>query len=212
MVRRPRRYGPDWVAGRLRRRRKLRWAWLVLLLILAASALLDRSGTFGQRGDDWEAFDQKAFVVRHVIDGDTLEVTAPGGKRERVRLIGVDAPETNASSGGPPEHWAPEATRYAEARAEGKEVILRLDGTEARDRYGRLLAYVYLSDTESLNLALVRDGHAYADRRFRHTYRPQFEQAEAAARKGAAGLWKDVADEQQPRWRQDWLRRQDRGG
>jgi micrococcal nuclease len=205
---RPRRYGPDWVAGRLRRRRRIRWASFVLLLILAATALLDRSGTFGRRGDDWITFDQKTFTVTHVVDGDTIEIATPHGQPERVRLIGVDAPETNGRENGEPDHWASEATGYAEARAEGKNVTLRLDGTQTRDRYGRLLAYVYLGDAESLNLALVRDGYAYSDRRFGHTHRSEFEQAEAAARKKASGLWKTLRDEQMPRWRQDWLDRQ----
>jgi endonuclease YncB( thermonuclease family) len=179
-------------------------------VLLAASALLDRSGAFGPRGDDWVGFDQKTFVVRHVIDGDTLEITTSDGRRERVRLIGVDAPETNARNDQPSDYWSAEATGYAKARAEGKDVTLRLDGTQTRDKYGRLLAYAYLSDAESLNLALVRDGQAYADRRFRHTLRSQFEQAEAAARQKKSGLWRDVRDGDQPPWRRDWLERERR--
>ena len=55
------------------------------------------------------------------------------------------------------------------------------------------------------DLDIVRDGQAYADRRFRHTLRPQFELAEGDARKHARGLWKDVKEEQMPPWRQRWL-------
>ena len=65
---------------------------------------------------------------------------------------------------------------------EEETVTLRLEPTQTRDKYKRLLAYVHLADNETLNLALVRDGQAYADRRFRHTMRADFEQAENAAR------------------------------
>jgi endonuclease YncB( thermonuclease family) len=70
-----------------------------------------------------------------------------------------------------------------------------------------LLAYVYLSDLDCLNLDMVRDGRAYADRRYRHTFRPQFELAEAEARKKQRGLWKDLTEEQIPPWRREWLQR-----
>lgn len=74
-----------------------------------------------------------------------------------------------------------------------------------------MLAYVYVGDSDNLNLDLVRDGEAYADRRFRHSMRPQFERAEAEARKANRGLWKEVTEAQMPPWRRDWLsRRADR--
>jgi endonuclease YncB( thermonuclease family) len=62
-----------------------------------------------------------------------------------------------------------------------------------------------VSDNENLNLSLVHDGQAYADRRFPHTLRPQFEQEENDARTKKRGLWNEVRDDQQPEWRQRWL-------
>ena len=167
--------------------------------MLAATVVSCRFTDSGKQTGDWAAFDQKSFVVRHVVDGDTLDIEPPdGGPRTKVRLIGVDAPEFNA-------YWFDAATQYATARADEKPVTVRLEPTRTRDKYGRLLAYVYLSDRESLNLALVRDGQAYADRRFKHTMASQFEQAENGARKKGTGLWNDVRDEQMPEWRQRWL-------
>jgi endonuclease YncB( thermonuclease family) len=85
-------------------------------------------------------------------------------------------------------------------------VLLRLDGTQSRDDLGRLRAYVYLTESELLNETVARHGRGYADRRIRHTFSPQFEQAEAEARKHARGLWAVVTDDTQPAWRRAWLR------
>ena len=167
--------------------------------LLAASVVSCRFTESNKHTGDWAAFDQKPFVVRHVIDGDTIDIEpTTGGQHTKVRLIGVDAPEVDC-------YWCDSATRYATARADDKTVTIRLEPTRTRDKYGRLLAYVYLSDRESLNIALVRDGQAYADRRFKHTYASQFEQAENGARKKGTGLWKDVREEQMPAWRRQWL-------
>jgi endonuclease YncB( thermonuclease family) len=185
----------------LRRRRRSRAAITATLVILLLSILLDRLGAFGHPGDDWANFDRQAVRVSSVMDGDTIRITSPGGvDEEKVRLIGVDAPEVETR-----DYWADRATQYTTVRLAGRDVTLRLDGTQTRDKYGRLLAYVYVTDADNLNLALVRDGQAYADRRFAHSLRSQFESAEAESRKKGQGLWKDVRDDRQPPWRQRWL-------
>jgi micrococcal nuclease len=203
-------YGP--LDPRLRRRRRYRRLTFAGLILLALSASLDRAGFFRYHGDDWRNFDHKTFLVTHVADGDTVVVRPMGGGADtRVRLLGIDAPELHSGeNGGRSDHWANEARRYMTSRVEQKPVTLRLEQTETRDRYKRLLAYVYVDDSDNLNLDLVRDGQAYADRRFRHSMRPQFERAENEARKARRGLWKDVSDSQMPPWRRDWLDR--RGG
>lgn len=184
----------------LRRRRRVRRVAFALIGLLAVSIVSCRLTPSGKAVSDWSVYDQKEFTVSHVIDGDTLEIEAgdDGNDRTKVRLIGIDAPETD-------EHWSTAATGYVRGRADDKQVVIRLEPTRTRDRYGRLLAYVYLSDRESLNLALVRDGQAYAHRGFRHTMAAQFEQAENEARRKQRGLWKDVRPEQMPPWRQQWL-------
>ena len=191
---------------RLRRRKTVRRFTFAAFVLLALSAVLDRAGVFRYAGDDWRAFDHKQYVVTHVADGDTLTVRPPGGGAEtRVRLIGVDAPELNSGDGGRPDHWAVDARGYLRRRADDKQVTLRLEQTDTRDRYKRLLAYVYVGDSHNLNLDLVRDGHAYADRRFPHSMRAQFERAETEARRAKRGLWKDVQESQMPPWRREWL-------
>jgi endonuclease YncB( thermonuclease family) len=94
------------------------------------------------------------------------------------------------------------------ARAEGKDVTLRIGPTQTRAADGALLAYVYAPDADGLNLGLIRDGHAYADRRRPHAWAQQFEQAETDARLKRRGLWRTVTEPQMPPWRQDWLDRQ----
>ena len=130
------------------------------------------------QGDD-------SSVVR-VIDGDTIEVA--GGTR--IRLIGVDTPET-VDPGRPVGCFGPEATRYAnELIPPGTRVRLVYD-VQRRDSYGRTLAYVYkLSDGVFVNLALARNGFAQQD-----TVPPnvahaeEFRAAAATARGASLGLW-----------------------
>jgi len=99
--------------------------------------------------------DPSGSVVR-VIDGDTIEVEL-AGESERVRYIGIDTPETNDPRAAVRE-LAEEARRANARLVEGRKVRLELD-VEERDRYGRLLAYVWVGDT-MVNEALVRSGHA----------------------------------------------------
>ncbi len=96
--------------------------------------------------------------VERVVDGDTIIVEAPGG-RERVRYIGIDTPESVAPD-RPVECFGPEASAANRRLVEGREVKV-VPGPESRDRYGRLLAYVYTDGGKRfVNGALVRSGAA----------------------------------------------------
>ena len=192
---------------RLRRgRRRWRWASLALLLLLVGTILVSHwRGPEVVVGSDWDEFDKKPFPVDRVVDGDTVRIDVGGGRSESVRLVGIDAPEVHGGPGGGPAHYGAEARDYLKKRLDGQSVVVRLQETVSRDKYGRLLAYLYLGDREDVNLTLVRTGHAYADRRFRHALESQFTQAEAEARKKKAGLWADVKDSDEPEWRQKWL-------
>jgi len=95
-------------------------------------------------------------VVTGVVDGDTLEVTWPGGQ-DRVRLLGVDAPET-VHPDRPVECFGPEASAFTRDRVLGRRVTLSFDRVR-RDAYGRLLAYVELGRTR-LNDELLARGYA----------------------------------------------------
>jgi micrococcal nuclease len=148
---------------------------------------------------------QSVKVVR-VIDGDTIVIRDASGKTEHVRLRGIDAPEL-AHDDRPADYWSSQATESLRQRVDHRDVILQIDGTETRDRFGRILAFVYVADSDCVNMDLVRDGQVYADRRFTSFMRSQLEQAETEARKKGRGLWKDVKPEQMPAWRRNWLER-----
>jgi micrococcal nuclease len=130
--------------------------------------------------------------VRRVVDGDTLIVVV-GGREERLRYIGVDTPET-VNPNTPVECYGHEASAANRRLVEGRTVYLEKDVSE-RDRFGRLLRYVYVDDPASgerlfVNLELVRQGYAQVvtyppDVRHAHTFRA----AQQEARDAGRGLW-----------------------
>ena len=98
-------------------------------------------------------------TVYYVVDGDTVDMIIDGVK-ERVRLIGIDTPETKKEN-TPIQCFGPEATVFTQSLLpESTSVYLERD-VEARDIYGRLLAYAYVVDTGTfVNLELARQGYA----------------------------------------------------
>lgn len=131
-----------------------------------------------------------ARVVR-VLDGDTIEVIFPDGWRERVRYLGIDAPEV--ASEGARECFSREATARNRALVAGEEVILRRD-TENRDPYDRLLRYVRVDDV-SVNAHLLGSGHArlmvIPPNTARYT---EYRRLRDAARADGQGLWRACAE------------------
>ena len=90
-----------------------------------------------------------------VVDGDTAQMQLDNGGEEGVRFIGVDTPESVAP-GQPVECFGKKANHFTTDLIEGEQVVLRF-GEERRDRYDRVLAYVYLDD-RFVNAELVRLG------------------------------------------------------
>lgn len=121
------------------RRGALRGPFILLLFIAVLG--LSRCGNAGD-GDSADPSGPLTATVSHVVDGDTIEVELPDGSREDVRYIGIDTPET-VKPGEPVECGGPRAHDANERLVGGRAVRLRFDA-ERRDRYGRLLAYVYV--------------------------------------------------------------------
>jgi micrococcal nuclease len=96
-------------------------------------------------------------TIVEAVDGDTVVAQFIDGRREIVRLLGVDTPETRHPD-KPVECFGPEASAYTETRLLGRRVKLERDA-ELRDIYGRMLAYVYV-DGVRVNDELVRAGYA----------------------------------------------------
>jgi micrococcal nuclease len=130
---------------------------------------------------------EAARVVR-VVDGDTV-VVRTGAREERVRYIGVDTPES-VKPGAPVQCFAKAAAAANRRLVEGRAVKLVRDA-EARDRYGRTLAYVYRAgDGLFVNAELVRGGYAKPlTIRPNVAHREEFRRLAATARRAGKGLW-----------------------
>ena len=143
----------------------------LLLGVLAFSAAGDEAGT-----------------VLRVVDGDTLQVSI-GGRAEKVRLIGVDTPES-VDPRRPVQYFGKEATDFTRRLAGGKGVTLRGEpGAPGRDKYNRLLRYVYLPDGTLLNAEIIRQGYGHAYVRYPFSRMEEFRTYERQAREKGLGLW-----------------------
>lgn len=126
--------------------------------------------------------------VERIVDGDTFEVTMKG-KKEKVRLIGVDTPETKKPN-TPVMFYGKEASAYTKKRLEKETVELEFD-VDKKDQYDRLLVYVWIGE-ELFNRTLVQEGYARIA-----TYPPNVKYVDAfktdqeTARNKKKGLWKD---------------------
>lgn len=134
--------------------------------------------------------------VKTVVDGDTFYAVI-GNTELKIRLIGVDTPESVHADDSKNTIWGTYASDYTKSiLKEGMAVYLEYD-EEPQDKYGRTLAYVWLSEDMTdtgnmLNAILVRDGYAY-DKVFRPNvkYADLFEQLRVSAQNNGAGLWAD---------------------
>jgi micrococcal nuclease len=125
-----------------------------------------------------------------VVDGDTVEIDLDG-HTERVRLIGVNTPETKHPT-KPIECFGPEASAYmTQLLPKGAQLRIERD-VEARDRYGRMLLYLYLdSDNLFINLDLISRGYGTPMSIEPNTFhRNDFVHAAAQAEAANVGLWK----------------------
>lgn len=176
------------------------------LLGLGLLSALDHAGVFGYRGSRRAGFHGAIATVTYAADGDTIDVGLPDGRRAvtRIRLWGVDCPEIAHGEREEDAYFGREAMAFVQEHVVGRRVRLELDPIRSlRDRYGRLLAYVYFDDTgEMLNEILVARGLAYADRRFRHVFKDRLVKVEKKAMRERVGLWAGVKPEQMPAWRQ----------
>lgn len=128
------------------------------------------------------------YQVVSVIDGDTIHVNI-NGTIETVRLLGVDTPET-LDPRKPVQCYGPEASQQTKELLTGKEVTLEADPSQDdRDKYGRLLRYVYLG-SQNVSLLLITEGYGREytyDKPYK--YQKAFREAEADAKVNKRGLW-----------------------
>jgi micrococcal nuclease len=127
--------------------------------------------------------------VIKVVDGDTIDVSIDG-KTERIRLIGINTPET-VDPRKTVECFGKEASDKAKSILSGKKVFLEADITQGeRDKYNRLLRYVFLEDGTNFNLQMIKDGYAYEDTyEVPYKYQLEFKAAQKYAQENLKGLW-----------------------
>ncbi len=155
---------------------------------------------------DTARYHDQIFRVVHVVDGDTIDIDAPdsgnGKSKTRIRLWGVDCPEIAHGAQGNM-RFGPEATAFAKETLDGRDVQVVLSPKRTRDKYGRLLAYIFMERGGTMfNELLVEEGYAYADPRFDHHYETRFAAAERRAQDAQEGLWSGVEVADMPKWRQ----------
>ncbi len=182
-----------------RRRRLVTIAAVTVAVVLLV--LADRRGLLLYPGDDLQRYDGRAFMVTHVIDGDTIRVDAPDAAQRstRIRLWGIDTPEIEHRD--PPraaEPYADQAHDMTRRLTEGKTVKLFLETHRLRGTYGRVLAYVELPDGTLLNERLLLAGLARADPRWSHRHMQRFKLMEQSAREAGVGLWSQASEDTPP--------------
>ncbi|QAS54626.1 nuclease [Halobacillus litoralis] len=133
--------------------------------------------------------DSEEATVTRIVDGDTIEVNIDG-EEQGVRLLLVDTPETKHPN-LPVQDYGPEASKFAKDTLSGEEVHIEYDGPKT-DKYGRLLAYIWIDGT-TFNKMLLEGGYA----RYAYVYDPpythaeEFQAAEASAKSQNLRIWSE---------------------
>jgi len=153
--------------------------YLLLVLILFLSGI----SSSAQTNSRW-------YQVSKIVDGDTFWIINAKGENEKIRLIGVDAPESRKTGKKDVGFYGKESKAYLEGILMGKKVRLEYDVSKY-DRYKRTLAYVYLENGTFLNAHLIKNGFASVmtvPPNVRHA--EQFVRLQKEAREKKRGLWK----------------------
>jgi micrococcal nuclease len=130
-------------------------------------------------------------LVLKVVDGDTVDIVDDVRGRLRIRLLGIDTPETK-KPGYTVGCWGPQATEFAKDTLLGQRVAMVTDPTQDQyDRYGRTLAYLVKSDGWDYSVEAARAGaaHSYVYHNRPVDRAPAIDAAEQDAKDGARGLW-----------------------
>jgi micrococcal nuclease len=164
---------------------KLIW----LLIIITASVVYDKFFA-SNYNNEVSAVPAGFYQVVKVVDGDTIKVNI-NGKIETIRLIGLDTPEI-VDPRKTVQCFALEASNKAKEVLTNKNIRLEADKTQGdRDKYGRLLRYVFLEDNTFYNKLMIAEGyaHEYTYQSNPYQYQTDFILAEKSARENQLGLW-----------------------
>lgn len=178
------------------------WKKSLIFIIFALAVLggknLQLSVNTGVESAQKEPISQPRFIknsqtnlvtVTRVVDGDTIIVDT-NGAQEKIRLIGVDTPET-VDPRKPVQCFGKEASLFTKNLLEGREVRLESDSSQGdRDKYGRLLRYVFLEGGTFINREIIAQGYGHEyTYRTPYQYQADFKTAERRAQETHRGLW-----------------------
>ncbi|MCD8494708.1 MAG: thermonuclease family protein [Candidatus Pacebacteria bacterium] len=155
--------------------------------ISLAEILLEHAGSVDS------IFEPTHRIVR-IVDGDTMVVRTSAGREERIRVIGIDTPET-VHPNRDIACFGIEATAFARTLFTNQDIIITTDPTQGdRDRYGRMLGYITLPDGRDFGHTMIHQGYAF-EYTFRIPYQKQslYKDAERDARMHKRGMWADDA-------------------
>lgn len=175
---------------RLSKRQKQRLISLIIaLVIIGLGAATEALG--------WNTFIEEqtprvlspgTYEVVNIEDGDTLTVNM-NGNHERVRFIGVDTPEVRDPR-KPVQCFGRAASNFTKQLIGEKDVRLEADPESSnRDRYNRLLRYIYLPDGTLVNAEIIKQGYGFAYTSFPFAKKEEFKAYEDNARQNNLGLW-----------------------
>lgn len=179
----------------------------IALIILSAAFLITKTTQLINRNNNAEIVEEKLTqeeknktydaIVTKVIDGDTIKIRFVGtipeecSAEETIRLIGVNTPELNIHKKKEKEYYATEAADFTSKCLSGRSVKLRFDTVSSRrDKYQRLIAYVYHEDY-LFNKILIEQGYGnyYPNFKFEDYYMNLFRGAEFYAKTNHKGKW-----------------------
>lgn len=161
---------------------------LVVVIVLLMYGAAQQAGWIRQTSKTLDKNQPGLYSIDHFIDGDTIAVNM-NGKVENVRFIGIDTPETHKPN-TPVQCYGPAAAAFTKNTIGRNRVRLVSDSLSTdRDRYARLLRYVYLPDGTLVNERLVQDGYAFYYPYFPFTKSNAFAADQQTAMAGHKGLW-----------------------
>lgn len=185
---------------RLHYRYRKRDGWLGILIVVISLVL-----SIAHQQDWLHSLNQAAvsnqpglYKVIRFVDGDTITVDM-NGKPEKIRLIGVDTPETHKPN-TPVQCYGPAAAAYTKNLINKQPVRLVSDSESTnRDRYDRLLRYVFLADGTFINRSLIENGYGFYYPYFPFTKSADFAKAQTEAQTAHRGLWANCSPSQTDR-------------
>lgn len=162
------------------------------LLLAGVTALLQQQGLLGKALQNAQQAQPGLYHVVEFVDGDTITVDM-NGKPEKVRLIGVDTPETHDPRKAV-QCFGVAAAAFTKQFIGSQNVRLENDPTNTnRDRYDRLLRYVYLPNNTLVNAEIIKQGYGFAYTGFPFTKADDFIRLQTEAREAKRGLWNDCS-------------------